>query len=237
MIAYYAILDMAERAGCKNASNDWESTNEYFLPAGYSFSKPAVRYNSSQMIFDCMMDIVKRFQAFIYFDSQGKLVISKLDGGLFSSTSAASGANFSSGITNEDSMILEEKQVEVNYDSTVNVISAITLERDTRNLVMYTRTATGSESNLLFKKAALINQAALGELEVCRNWVNDAADRMFYPILKARWKTAGTNVNLKPLEFAEVDGQTFRITSLKRSYNAENNDLTVNYEGEWLGGK
>jgi len=61
--------------------------------------------------------------------------------------------------------------------------------------------------------------------------------RMFFFIFKTRWKTAGTNANIMPLSFGSVDGQDFRIMSLKRTFNAESNDLTTDYEGEWLGGE
>ena len=238
MVAYYAIKDMAERASLNGFTNNWKSEKQYFLPAGYSFSKPQVRYSSTQTLFDCMMDIIKRFEAFLYFDEDGKLVINKLPGGLFSNQNEPVAAEFFSDPTaNADQVILEEKQVEVSFDSTVNVISAMTLERDTRNPIIYVKTAKGSENNLLYKKVHLLNQSALGELEVCRNYVENLSERLFYPILKTRWKTASTNVDLMPLEFVNVDGLPFRLMSMKRSFSAETNDLTTSYEGEWLGGK
>jgi len=235
MVAYYALKDMAQRASLTGFTNDWTSTNDYFLPAGFAFSKPKMRYSGSQMIFDCMMDIVKRFEAFVYFDEGGKLVVTRLPGGLFSSGFTTSASFVSDPLAAVEKVILEEKKVEIDFTSTVNVISAMTLERDTRNAILYTKSASGSENNLLFKKVYLLNQAALGELEVCRNYVEDLSDRMFYPIIKTQWKTASTTM-VKPLEFVNVDTQPFRVTSLKRSFNAESNDLTTSYEGEWLGG-
>lgn len=236
MVAYYALEDMAKRASISGFTNDWESTSDYFLPAGYSFSKPMMRYDSQQSIFDCMMDIVKRFEAFIYFDEDGRLVVTRLPGGLFSD-SFSTVADFVIDPDESDisKIILEEIQVETDFSSTVNVISAMTLERDTRNAVIYVKSADGSENNLLFKKVLLLRQAALGELEVCRNYVEDLSARVFYPILKTRWKTAGF-VDITPLSFVRVEGQPFRVMSVKRSFNADQNDLTSSYEGEWLGG-
>ena len=236
MVAYHALRDLAKRASINGFTNDWESPRDYFLPAGYSFSKPMMRYDSQQSIFDCMMDIVKRFEAFIYFDEDGKLVVTRLPGGLFGSN-PGSVASFvtdpDSG--NVESVILEEFQVETDFSSTVNVISAMTLERDTRNAVIYVKSASGSENNLLFKKVMLLRQAALGELSACRNYVEDLSERVFYPILKTRWKTAGYS-DITPLSFVSVEDQPFRVMSVKRSFNADQNDLTSSYEGEWLGG-
>ena len=236
MVAYYALKDMAERARISSIINSFVSANDYFLPAGLSFSKPALRYNSTQSIFDCMIDVVKRFEAFLFFNENGSLVIEKLPGGLFSVYSGG-GAEFNSAPDGQvDGIILDEKNAEINYDSTVNVISAMTVDRNTRNAILYVKSARGAENNLLFKKVYLYNQSALGDLESCRQHVNDLAERMFSPILKSRWKTAGLNVGIMPLDFAVVDGHPFRIMSLKRDFNAENNDLTTSYEGEWLGG-
>jgi len=95
---------------------------------------------------------------------------------------------------------------------------------------------TKTKTVLLFKKIYLYNQAALGELEVCRNYVETLSQRMFNPILKTRWNTAGTFVNAMPLQFVTVDAQIFRVTSIKRNFKAETNDLSTSYEGEWLGG-
>jgi hypothetical protein len=236
MVAYYAIKDMAQRANLIGFINEWIGERDDFLPAGFSFSKPAMRFNSTQSLFDCMMDIVKRFEAFLYFDERGRLVVKKLPGGLFSTVEGAAVSFSSDPSVSPENVILDEKQVEMNYDSTVNVISAMTLDRDTRNVILYVKTATGDENNVLFKKVYLLNQSALGELEVCRNHVEELSQRMFYPILKTRWKCAGTNVNLQPLSFVEVDGKIFRLMSMKRSYSSETNDLNTSYEGEWLGG-
>ena len=183
------------------------------------------------------MDIVKRFEAFMSFDGNGKLVVTKLPGGLFSSVTDIK-ASFTSDPTAGSAVtILEERQAEIDFNSTVNSIAAMTVERDTRNVVVYGKNADAANNHLLFKKVAFYRQAALGELEVCRSYVEDLSQRVFYPILKCRWKTADASQLIMPLEFVEVDGRVFRVMSIKRSFNADQNDLTTSYEGEWLGGK
>jgi hypothetical protein len=42
------IKDLAKRANLDGFVNDWQSENDYFLPAGYAFSKPAMRFKGSK---------------------------------------------------------------------------------------------------------------------------------------------------------------------------------------------
>lgn len=239
MVAYFAIKDLAERVGCTSFSNDWLATpvNDYFLPSGYAFSKPAMRFDSKQMILDCILNIVKRFEAYVYFDAQGKFHIAKLEGGLFSDTSGALPAvSITSDPFVGTQFIVGEKTVDVNYDSTVNSIAIFTLERDTRNAIIYNHIPTAGMNHLLFRKTTLRDEPALGELEVAKDWARMIGERMFCPILKTRFQTAGNATVIQPLNFVDVDGQTFRVMSLKRSYKAETNDFNNQYECEWLGG-
>lgn len=237
MVAFYAIEDMAKRAGIAEVTNAWVDEDEFFLPSGYSFSKPAMRYNSSQMIFECMMDIIKRYEAFIYFDPDGILVVEKLTGGLFSDSGAGSSEDFYSNpedTTNEGQIILEEKQVELDFSSTVDRIVVITVERDTRMPIFYSKTA--DEPKILYKKPLLLNQAALGEISVARAYAEDLGQRVFSGIKKARWKAYENGQVVQPLEYATLDGQLLRVISMKKVYNAETNEKTVSFEGEWLAG-
>ena len=239
MVAYFAIKDLAERVGCTSFVNDWDTPNNYFLPSGFAFSKPAMRFDSKQSIFDCMMNIVKRFEAYIYFDAQGKLTIAKLPGGLFSTdTTHTIAMTFTSDPFAGNQFILGERSLDVNYDNTVNSIAIFSLERDTRNAIVYNciPSTAGMSNHLLFRKTMFRDEPALGELEVAKAWAHDLGARMFCPILKTRFKTAGNTTMIQPLDFVSVDGQTFRLMSLKRSYKADTNDFSNDYECEWLGG-
>ena len=53
---------------------------------------------------------------------------------------------------------------------------------------------------------------------------------------KTSFKTVGSSSILSPLEFVEVDGIPFRLMSISRSFNADTNDYTNEYEAEWLNG-
>lgn len=238
MVASYALKELATRAGILNIVDDWEGEEDYYLPSGYSFSKPAFRFPSTNKIFDCMIKVIKMYQAYMYFDAEGHLHITKLPGGLFSETSGESSAgDFISDPTsgaNEARLILGERTIDFNFDSTVNSISLLTVDRNTRNIIIYGK---GGGNHIAFNKFALINEPALGELGAAKLWVEELAKRLFYPIIKTRFKTVGSYATIAPLQFITVDASPFRLMSIKRSYNAETNDFTASYEAEWLGGR
>ena len=239
MVAYYAIKDLAERAGMDAPIKVGQFGDDFFLPSGFSFTKPAVKFSARQSLFECMMYIVKRFETFLYFDENGKLNIEKLPGGLFSVTVGANIKKFSSDpsvivTTPTTGLILTERNAQYNYDSTISNINIITLDRNTRNVIIYGKSDT--HGILAYNRTWLYDEPAFGELEAAKAWADDASKRMFKPIIKTTFKTAG-DINLaKPLDFVEVDGQNFRLMSVKRTFNAETNDFTCSYEGEWLGG-
>jgi len=84
MIMYYAVENLAKRGGVEQIRNDWEGDEDYFLPAGFSFSKPVMRFDKKQMLYECAINIVQRGEAFIYFDQDGVFHVGKLPGGLLS---------------------------------------------------------------------------------------------------------------------------------------------------------
>ena len=246
MVAFYALQELASRPGILQIQNDWDgdSQDDYYLPSGYSFSKPVYHFPSTNKIFDCMIKIVKMYQAFMYFDAEGALHITHLPGGLFSTGSGSSPvfAFYSNpDLSNADAseVILGERAIDFNYDATVNSISLLTVDRNTRNVIIY---GLGGGSTIVFNKFALIDEGALGDLDAAKLWVSQLAQRLFFPIIKTRFRTTGSNSaigensSLFPLDFISVDGQPFRLMSIKRSYNAETNDFNNSYEAEWLGG-
>jgi len=241
MVAFYAIQDLAKRGGSQVILNAMQGPRDYFLPSGYSFSKPVMRFPSKNTIFNCLMDVVKRFEAFIYFNQYGELVVDKLPGGLFSAPTKFV-AEFTRNPDTKyvSNIILNEKNMQYDFNSTINKISVFTLDRDTRNAILYTRSAmTGNENHILFNKVMLLDQPALGDIEVARTYAERLGKRVFWPIRKTSFSTVGgaDAVIGKVLDFVKVDGQEFRVTSIAKKYSADNNDFTVDYMVEWLGGK
>jgi hypothetical protein len=240
MVGYYAIEDLAKRGGVINFSNDMDTPEDYFLPSGYCFSQPKHRFPSKNMLFACIMDLVKRFEAFVYFDPDGMMHIKSLPGGLFSSlVNEPIVAEFARDptVTDVSRIILNERAVDYNFESTANKISVFTLDRDTRNAILYTKVATAAENRLGYRRVILLDQPALGELEVARTYATRLSKRVFYPIRKTTFSTVGTVLSSsKILSFVKIDELEYRLLSITKKYSADSNDFTCEFSGEWLGG-
>jgi len=238
MVLFYAVRDMAIRAGMRPSGiiNDWDSTDEYFLPAGFAFTKPLMKYPSQQSIMDCILDVVKRFEAVVFYDELGRLHVKKLPGGLFSVPTTITAKFVSKPELGIQNVVLDEKNIEYDYNSTVNVISIMTVDRNTRNAIIVSHKA-GSENRLLYRKPYVERQGALGELAVARGRAEELGQRIFKPIKRTSFTVIG-NVDTitQPLDFITLDDKPFRVMSIKRSFDAANNDFTQTYECEWLGG-
>ena len=197
-----------------------------------------MRFPSKDMLFNCIMNIVKRFEAFIYFHGSGKMHIDKLPGGLLGKPKASVKpvAKFSSDPNTSDQLILDQKDINIDFSQTFNSINLMTLERDTRNIIFLNTAPTAKDDVLRFKKEILIDQPAYGEIEVARTHMDEMALRIFKPIRKTSFKTVGGGSIISPLSFVTVDKIAFRLVSLSRNYNAETNDFTTDYEAEWLNG-
>jgi hypothetical protein len=239
MLKFYAVKDLAERAGIITIVNEWlnYSSSEYALPSGYAFTKPAVRYNSTQSLFDCAVDMLKRDESFFYFDENGALHVAHLPGGLFSTEPGAGSTPVATFSRNPDGdiseLILEQRVIDHDFSGTVNTISILTVERDTRNPVIY---STSSPVEIIpYKKVALLDQPALGGIEEAKLHAERLGQRIFFPIRKMSFKTVGS-VLANVFEFIEVEGWEFRVTAISRKYNADSNDYTNEYNCEWLGG-
>jgi len=241
MVGYYAIEDLAGRGGMLSFEKDWDDNeDDYFLPSGYAFTQPAVKFEGQQKIFECIIEIVKRFEAFVYFDGYGNFHIAKLPGGLLSeSAETTPAADFVRDPTAPvDLVILDQKNAAYSFIDPVNRISALTLDRDTRNAIFYTRSAEGDEDHLAYRKVTLLNQAALGDIESCRKWVEELAKRMFWPIRDTSFTTTGAGATLPNVfDFVTVDSMEYRLMAVNRKYGASDNSFTNEYQAEWLGGK
>ena len=241
MVSAYALKDIVKRAGIKDGSIliDWVNKDNYFLPTGLSYSQPAKRFSSEQKLLEAVIDIAQKDQSLVYFNGNGEFCITKLTGGLFSVTStAAAVGNFVSDVTTtvpSDIVILNERSIDTNFDSTVNCISLMTLDRNTRDRIL--STGSSPDDRLLFRKPALLDKPALGGLAEADSYRADLGVRIYSPILKTRFTSVGTlSAAIIPFSFITLDGQSFRVMSVKRDYSAETNDFKTSYECEWKGG-
>lgn len=239
MLAKSAIEVLVNRAGFFHVESNFQGDDLlYFLPSGYVFTKPKMRYKDNQKLFECVIDMTKRFEAVVYFDENDTFHIDKLPGGLLSEgASELVKAEFTRDPSSPN-VILDEKNVEQSFVNTVSGITIKTVMRDTRDMVIEGRSASSFGINILkFKSWFYLFQPALGGVEAARQYLNLLAQRIFYPIRKTSFKTVG-NVNIvKPLDFITLDGLEYRVLSIQRSFNADTNDFTNSYSCEWLGGK
>ena len=238
MLAFYAIKDLAERAGIIEIVNDMlPDAKQYFLPLSYSFTEPAMRFPSTQMILECIMNIAKRFETVFYFDEDGRMHVKRLPGGLFSTldSSTLPAAEFTVN-ADEENLILDKIDMGFDYLSTVSRISMLSVDRNTREILVYGIPARPDERHILYKKTALIDQPLAGSMKALKAWAKKIAERVFKPIRKVTFTVAGPTSFVQPLDFITVQGLPFRVTSVSRKFNAENNDLTTEYTCSWMGG-
>ena len=235
MVMFYAVRDIVRRSGVYSVINDWELANEYFLPSGYAFTKPAMKFPSETTLFDCVMSIVKRAEAFIYFDQEGHCHVKKLPGGLFSVGASESIVSSFSRNPEAEHVILGEKNLEYTTTETFNRLTILTLDRDTRNIIVYTKSA-GLDNAIIHKRPLLQESAIYGEYDVAVAYAHLLSQRIFKPIRRISFRTVGDSEIIRPLSFIQVDGLEFRLLSLNRKYNSESNDFTNEYNAEWFGG-
>lgn len=236
MVLYYAARNVIRRSGINIVINDWDNTDDYFLPTGYSFSKPAVRFDDNQPLYDCVKFMAELGEACFYFDQYGKAHILKIPGGLYSdNTNGTFVAEF---VRNPDgeNVILDQKNVEYDLSDTVNRIVIATLDRETRNTILYSKDAIGYEDRLLYRRIGYEDQSALGSWDVAVERTDELAQRVFFGIRKTSFKTADFTSIIYPLSFIKIDKDEFRLIGLSRKYSADSNDFTIEYNAEWLGG-
>ena len=235
MIMYWAAVDIVKRAGVITVINDWDNTDEYYLPSGYAFTAPAVHFHDTDVLYDNVKSIVQRAEATFYFDESGVLHIMKLPGGLFSVKGAISATFVRT--PGQLNTILDTKNVEYDYTDTSNRITIFSLDRDSRDGIIYTKSATGNNDHLLYTRLLYIEEAALGRQRVVQAYVDELAQRVFYPIRKVSFQTVGQSQNIRPLSFIQADGLEYRVMSASKKFDAANNDYTMEFNCEWLGGK
>lgn len=244
MVLFYACRDVIKRAGIQEIINDWDDTDEYFLPTGYSFTNPAVKFDDQQMLYDCVKSMVERGEATFYFDSEGRCHIMKLPGGLFSVSSGAGSQNIKfvrdpelQSSSGSIFTILDTKGVEYDYSETVNKLFLYSLERDTRNPIIVVVSAKGGEDKLLYMRLFYVQQPAFGSLRIAQHYADMLGKRAFYPVRKTSFKTVGTGNIVYPLSFVQVDSDEYRLTGVSRKYSADSNEFVMDFNAEWLGGK
>lgn len=236
MLDINAAKDIAIRAGIEVDVGDGVKTgsNGYYLPAGYSFTEPRMKWSSETTLKDGLVNVCKLGEKIFYFDEEGVMKITALQGGLAFEGDTTSSASFSSSPDGADfNVILDEKRVEKLVGSVVSSIYVTSWDRVRGAIIAYQDVSNAQ--NVPYNKTLFVDQPAYGSVEAVVNWVNMIKDRVYKVPRRITFKTLQDNFSLKPLSFITVDGQKYRVKSMNRRFDAESNSLTSDITAEWFG--
>ena len=241
MIARYAMEHIVKKAGVTSIGTRWNSVNDYFLPSGYSFTSPVMKFDPATTISECLLKMAKRFEAYFYFNENGQFRIEKLPGGLFGNLDSATNIQNFYSIPGTDSgqsllPILGSKTVTRTFESTTNNIIVTSVNRETREGLVHGTEPTGAENLIPFSKPMFITQPALGDMETVIEYTNELKKRVFKSIRKTSFRATGNNPTIEILSFINLDSVPFRVTSIKKSFDASTNSFEFSLDGEWLFG-
>ena len=234
MLGWAAVKNIAKRAGIKEFVIDWEEDTDYFLPCGYAFTEPAVVFDPKTKLIECIKQILMRFVAYVYFDGDGKFHIGYTPGGLlYSIPDDTTPIKFT--IDPEGTnVLLGEKNIDVSFDSTVSGITVTTVDRNNWSYILQSK-ASGTNI-LLFQKWAVQREAMFGDSDTLKAYIEDVTKRIFNTIRKVSFQTVANTTIILPLSFITIDDIPFRVMSIRRSFNADQNDLVQQFDAKWLGG-
>ena len=228
--AFDAVNDIAKRAGISPV--DDTGSSGYALPCGYSFTKPAMRFSKSRTLKDCILEIARLAECCIYFDEDGVMHFSGIQGGIaFSGGGSSSGASFSKSPSGEDT-IIDEYRVESKVGEAVNQIYVESVDRTSGALYFSRKLASNGLFD--FYKPCFISQPALGSQQACNKWITMLSERLFKAPTATTIKTFSSQ-KIVPLTTISVEGKPYRVLSLQRSYRSDENSLTTTVSGEWYG--
>lgn len=233
--AFDALMDLTLRAGI--TPEDDTDNPRYYLPAGYSFTTPKMRMPKYTSIKEGCSIIAKLAERVFYFDGEGLLHWSYLQGGLdFTVSYVIAGEFYSNPDSSSDgfNIILDEKRTDHKVGQAVNQILVKTIDRSAGAVYMLGQKATEVENVLPFKKVMYLEQAALASQSAAQLWMLRLKTRVFKTPIGISFTTV-TNKAIWPLDFIKVNGKDFRVRSLTETLNAEDNSLVTNITAEWLG--
>ena len=191
-----AVQDLAER-GRIEACDDTSATLRYYLPSGYSWTQPALRFKGQSTLKDNLNELVKLGERVLFFDEYGVLHLDYLQGGLFGIWTAASDATFTfyrypgSVSTTIDpkgvgfNTLLNERKIDYKLSSAVNSVLVRTVDRLSGSLYTIVRTApttavegVSGANQFPYKKQLMADQPALGSIAAGNNRADQLLARL-----------------------------------------------------------
>jgi hypothetical protein len=224
----------------------------YFLGYGLAYDKPMFRFSAETSLKDCITNVLKAFELYLYFDKSGKLHMVPIPGGfLFDHTNAAWDPDV------KDTYYLEINQTSQPYkmildgldmvsslgSSVYNSLMIMSIDKGTGRPLIVSR---GNPDSLLnsdtigylgFIKEIRIDRPDLGNQAAAENFATMMINMYSKPGFEVEFNTVGHIPAFRPGQFislkrnADDDGgdetgfytRKFRATKVTHSYQASNN--------------
>ena len=251
MDAYDAIADLSTRAriktvddtgagniqqmgGSSSFSSSFSSSSgtRYYLPSGYSWTQPKIRFNTQSGLLENMVSICKLCEKVLYFDPSGTLHFAHLQGGLFGNFSGYR-YDFRRSPTGSDYyIILDKKEVECKLSSSINRVYLRTVDR-TRGTVYITQ-RIDRRGRFPFDKPLMIDSPMLGSVSAANTYADQLIANLSRVPREISFQTIMPSGEvIMPMQIIRVDGETMRVKSVSREFNADDNSLTCSVSCEW----
>lgn len=236
--SFDVVQDILEYAGL-TAVDDTSQTQRYYIPCGFSFLEPRYHIDSSTPMKNAIAEIAKLGEKIAWFDGEGVLHWSDLQGGIAYDLDTSPSYFFykcPEG-TGDDELILEQKAEEFVGSAPVNQIFLFSVDRTSNNFVIESDVAETYGIHVVpFRKALVLEQPAHGSQEAAKAWVNMIRERVYKVPRRITFKTVSTAPITPCRHFISVDGKRYRVKTVARSYGADDNSFTSTITGEWFGG-
>ena len=234
MDSFDVIQDVLRRTGL-SAVDDTSENYRYYIPSGFSYLEPRYRLSPNQSVKTGIAEIAKLGEKIAYFDGDGVLHWSNLQGGISYDLDTTPKYHFYKCPAGhrDDQVVLQELSVEYMGSAPVNEIMVFSVDRMSSNFVVVHDVAP--KPVVPYKKVLFIDQPAFGSFDATVAWVNMIRQRVYKVPRRITFKTISTEPIIPAKHFIEVDGKRYRVKSVSRAFNAEDNSLVSTITGEWFG--
>jgi hypothetical protein len=234
---YDGVADLVQRAKI-SIVDDTDDSQRYYLPSGYSWTQPKMRFNSMTSLKDNVVEMCKLCERVVYFDENGLMHLDHLQGGLMGDLdNVATVGDFERSPQSDIHVILNEKKTDNKLGSAVNSVFLRTVDR--LNGAVYLVSKTKQNYKFPYQKQLMIDQPALGSAGAA-NYHSDLLLEHFSRTPRGiTFSTIlGSNDKIHPMDVIQVrndDGgwDRMRVQSLTRRFNADDNSIEVSLTCEW----
>lgn len=247
MDIFDAVKDLTER-GRVECVDDTDVNNRYYLPSGYSWTQPRLRFTGQSSIKDNLGELVKMGERVAFFDESGILHLAHLQGGLFgqftgpttSTLSFRRKPNITSPVGSDFHVMLNERKIDYKLASAVNSVQLRTVDRLQGAVYIINRKPNSSTpSKFPYKKQLMVDQPALGSVAAANYYADQLIERFSKTPKGMTFNTIlAPHVKLRPTDIIRVtndDGShvLMRVQTISRQYEAESNSLETSLTCEW----